>query len=244
MRMMLLLGKHASMKCWNRTNNGFISRHGLVSIRKQYTTPSHHHPSGSGGGSKDSFIALCIGTAAGFMGSLAGMGGGFIMIPLMTSSRLLGLSQHQAHGTSLCAVAATGIAGACGYLEYVEWRDAAALAAGGMLTARWGAQLTSKLSGRALRKSLGLLMLVMTPAVPAKAYFMQQREAVSDKEKEDPRKDSPTVHTQNTPMITDWFLLLTTGTDNMANLLSIAGKLTVRYTVLMPLKHTSMSLCA
>eukprot|EP00957_Ditylum_brightwellii_P019992 1509242-Ditylum_brightwellii.AAC.1 len=44
-----------------------------------------------------------------------GMGGGFVMIPLMTSRNMLGLSQHVAHGTSLFAVATTGIAGALGY---------------------------------------------------------------------------------------------------------------------------------
>ena len=37
------------------------------------------------------------------MGSLMGMGGGFVMIPLMTSQ--LALTQHVAHGTSLFAVA-------------------------------------------------------------------------------------------------------------------------------------------
>jgi uncharacterized protein len=56
-----------------------------------------------------------IGTLAGACGSLAGMGGGFVMIPLMTSKRLLGLTQHQAHGTSLFAVTATSIAGALSY---------------------------------------------------------------------------------------------------------------------------------
>ena len=48
--------------------------------------------------------AFGIGSLAGVLGSLAGMGGGFVMIPLMTSS-LLRLPQHSAHGTSLCAVA-------------------------------------------------------------------------------------------------------------------------------------------
>jgi hypothetical protein len=65
--------------------------------------------------------AFCIGSCAGFLGSLAGMGGGFVMIPLMTS-RLLQLSQHQAHGTSLFAVATTGAAGALSYSGQVDWR--------------------------------------------------------------------------------------------------------------------------
>ena len=42
--------------------------------------------------------AFGIGTAAGVLGSLVGMGGGFVMIPLMTSN-ILRLSQHTASGT-------------------------------------------------------------------------------------------------------------------------------------------------
>lgn len=53
--------------------------------------------------------ACVIGATAGLVGSLAGLGGGFVMIPMMThhSRRLvsgLGFTQHQAHGTSLFAV--------------------------------------------------------------------------------------------------------------------------------------------
>ena len=42
-----------------------------------------------------------VGATAGTLGSLAGMGGGFVAIPLMTR---LGVSQHTAHGTSLVGV--------------------------------------------------------------------------------------------------------------------------------------------
>ena len=96
-----------------------------------------------------------------------------MMIPLMTS-RLLSLSQHQAHGTSLLAVTATGFAGAIGYLEHVQWEAAAAVAFGGMLTARLGARATSVMSAKALKRALGVLMLIMGPAVPAKAYVMER----------------------------------------------------------------------
>jgi Mrp family chromosome partitioning ATPase/uncharacterized membrane protein YfcA len=117
--------------------------------------------------------AFGIGTLAGLLGSLAGMGGGFVMIPLMTSS-LLRLSQHQAHGTSLFAVAATGIAGAFSYGSAVLWEPAAAVAVTGMATARLGAQATTVLSETALKRSLGVLMIVMSVAVPVKAHIMEQ----------------------------------------------------------------------
>ena len=63
----------------------------------------------SGGPLVEQVKACAIGATAGLVGSLAGLGGGFVMIPMMThhSRRLvcgLGLTQHQAHGTSLIAV--------------------------------------------------------------------------------------------------------------------------------------------
>ena len=84
----------------------------------------------------DKFHTFSIGTFAGLLGSLCGMGGGFVMIPMMTAAAVvrtstyssttstvsswwrvggLGLNQHQAHGTSLFAVGTTGLAGALGY---------------------------------------------------------------------------------------------------------------------------------
>lgn len=116
--------------------------------------------------------SFAIGSAAGVLGSLAGMGGGFVMVPLMTQS--LKLCQHTAHGTSLFAVAATGVAGAFGYTGQVEWEAAAAVAGCGMFSARFGAIATDHLSGPALKKALGVFMLIVAPLVPAKAYLLEQ----------------------------------------------------------------------
>jgi len=116
--------------------------------------------------------AFGIGSTAGLLGSLAGMGGGFILIPM--STYLLRLSQHQAHGTSLFAVAATGVAGAWSYGPAVQWEPAVAVALTGMVTARLGARTTTILSEKTLKRALGVLMLVMSVAVPAKAHLMEQ----------------------------------------------------------------------
>jgi uncharacterized protein len=118
-----------------------------------------------------SLTSFLIGSLAGVCGSLAGMGGGFLMIPLMTAPRLLGLSQHAAHGTSLFAVATTGLAGAVGYQGQVDYQAAACVAAAGMVTARAGALATTSLSPVALRRALGVLMLAVAPLVPAKQYL-------------------------------------------------------------------------
>ena len=145
----------------------------------------------------DQIKSFSIGSFAGLLGSLAGMGGGFVMIPLMTAARNgivrggLGLSQHQAHGTSLFAVGTTGLAGAFGYgistgnngdnctsevnkrdqPGFVELDTAIALAATAMFTARLGAISSSFLSERALKKCLGAFMICVAPLVPGKAYL-------------------------------------------------------------------------
>mmetsp|Transcript_12284 Transcript_12284/g.14075 ORF Transcript_12284/g.14075 Transcript_12284/m.14075 type:complete len:304 (+) Transcript_12284:124-1035(+) len=116
--------------------------------------------------------AFFIGSTAGLLGSLAGMGGGFVMIPLMTS-RLLRISQHQAHGTSLFAVATTGVAGALGYSGQVNLEAATAIAISGMMTAGIGAHLTTKLSEKLLKKSLGIFMLLVAPLVLAKGFITE-----------------------------------------------------------------------
>ena len=124
---------------------------------------------------QSTMTSFSIGSLAGLLGSLVGMGGGFVMIPFMTSN-LLRLSQHTAHGTSLFAVTATGIAGALGYglKDVAEMDSALALAAGAMITARIGASYSSKISERTLKRSLGIFMLCVAPIVPAKSYISQR----------------------------------------------------------------------
>lgn len=99
------------------------------------------------------------------------------MIPLMTSSRLLGLSQHAAHGTSLFAVAATGIAGSMSYASTpgidIELDSVLALTTAAMITARAGALAAATLSERRLKLWLGVFMLAVAPLVPAKAYLTE-----------------------------------------------------------------------
>jgi uncharacterized membrane protein YfcA len=134
--------------------------------------------------------AFFIGTLAGLGGSLAGMGGGFVMIPMMTSS-LLRLSQHQAHGTSLFAVAATGIAGGLSYFGEVQYESAAAISACGMITARMGASVTAKLSEKLLKKALGTFMLCVAPLVPAKAYLLDTDKTKLLNDTEQPEERPP-----------------------------------------------------
>ena len=166
----LISSRHEIRHLRRRTQSG-TSGNDTSSSRSSFSTP---------------ITSFAIGSLAGLLGSLAGMGGGFVMIPLMTTRHLgLRLTQHQAHGTSLFAVAATGAAGAISYSfgsagaegdsqkNVVHYPEAAAIALTAMITVRWGAQATLAISGRTLQQALGVLMLVMAPAVPAKAYYVQ-----------------------------------------------------------------------
>lgn len=154
--------------------------------------PSPHHNKNM----NESMIipkSLAIGSFAGLCGSLAGMGGGFVMIPLMTSRHLLNLGQHQAHGTSLFAVAATGIAGALGYQGQVCWDAAAAIAICGSVTAGLGAATTTKLSATTLQRALGIFMIAVAPLVPAKGYFLAEKQQQEQQQKGGEIKDEDNV---------------------------------------------------
>lgn len=176
-----------------------------VRCLRQLSSSSHHDSKNDASVILQQIKGLSIGSLAGMLGSLAGMGGGFVMIPMMTAAtqrigyrRLfsgLGLSQHQAHGTSLFAVGSTGLFGALAYGIRVEAEDnadrihnnnntniskqqrlveldvAIALTATAMITAAWGATASSRLSERALKKMLGGFMLFVAPLVPGKKYI-------------------------------------------------------------------------
>ena len=190
-----------------------LSRHSMNAFGKlkhtrclrQLSSSSHHDSKNDLSVVLQQIKALSIGSLAGMLGSLAGMGGGFVMIPMMTAAtqrigyrRLfsgLGLSQHQAHGTSLFAVGSTGLFGALAYGIRVEAEDnkdrihnnnnnniskqqglveldiAIALTSSAMITSSFGATAASMLSERALKKMLGGFMLFVAPLVPGKKYI-------------------------------------------------------------------------
>ncbi len=102
-----------------------------------------------------------IGFAAGLAGGLFGVGGGIIMVPLLTS--LYGLTQHQAHGTSLAAIAATAVAGLAVYAWHgqVWWSAAAVMAVTSMLTARLGARLATRTSKQRLARIFAVFLLLV-----------------------------------------------------------------------------------
>lgn len=115
--------------------------------------------------------SFLIGLAAGSFGGLVGLGGGVIMIPLMVG--FAGLTQHQAHGTSLVALVFTGMVGAATYASRgaVDLVAAACLAVPAMLTARLGAQHAHALPEWKLKRAFGAFLVVVTVLLLAKPWL-------------------------------------------------------------------------
>jgi uncharacterized membrane protein YfcA len=89
-----------------------------------------------------------------------------------------GLTQHQAHGTSLAAVAATALAGIVvyGLSGHVAWLPAALMAVSGAWTARFGARIAARTGRERLTLAFALFILVVgvrilwrVPVTPAHA---------------------------------------------------------------------------
>lgn len=104
-------------------------------------------------------IALGIGVIAGFFAGLAGIGGGVVIVP--ATVLLLGLSQHEAQGTSLVAIIFTAIAGTIVNLRNQRVRpvDGLVVGAGGAAGSLVGSQIALGIDGRTLSLVFGLLVL-------------------------------------------------------------------------------------
>jgi uncharacterized protein len=117
-------------------------------------------------------VSLPIGLAAGFFGGLVGLGGGIIMIPLMTG--VSKLRQHQAHGTSLVALVFTGISGAITYWlkgGAVDVAGAIAMAVPAVATARFGARYAHALPEWKLKRAFGGFLIFVSLLLIFKQYI-------------------------------------------------------------------------
>ena len=164
----------------HREGKRFLQNHGL-GRRLASTSSKTPKPNTPPSPSEPSHVPLksfVVGTIAGITGSLVGLGGGFLMIPLMTSTSFLSLSQHIAHGTSLFAVTTTGLAGGLSYGQdgNVDLYSAGAIAVSGIFTARLGAKFSNRLSQKQLKQALGGFMVLVAPIVPLKPYLMSYKE--------------------------------------------------------------------
>jgi uncharacterized membrane protein YfcA len=105
--------------------------------------------------------ALLIGLAVGTTSGLLGVGGGIVLVPLLT--RFLHLDQKRAQATSLGILVFTALAAAITYRAAgpVDIRLAALLAVGAIAGVRLGALTSAKVPAAALRRGFGALAILV-----------------------------------------------------------------------------------
>jgi uncharacterized membrane protein YfcA len=104
---------------------------------------------------------LAAGAGAGIVAGFLGIGGGVILVPLLTG--LLCLSQHKAHGTSLAIVIPIAIVGTIVYALRgdVNWALAATIGSGSVIGTLVGAKLMMRVSPHRLRQVFGLYTIAI-----------------------------------------------------------------------------------
>ena len=105
-------------------------------------------------------ILILIGLLSGVLAGVLGVGGAIIVIPALVF--ILGLTQHQAQGTSLAfMVPPIGILATWNYWKagYVNWKFALVLALTFMAGAYLGSLFSVNMPDKILRKIFGILLL-------------------------------------------------------------------------------------
>ncbi|KAG7668099.1 hypothetical protein Ndes2526B_g03389 [Nannochloris sp. 'desiccata'] len=124
-----------------------------------------------------------VGVVAGLFGSLVGVGGGVVIVPSIVS-RCKNIPQKLVSGTSLAAVLSTAVASAVtfGSGGCVDVAAAAIIGPFAMMTAPFGARLTTKLNCITLRRILGYFLFCVAPLVPLKAHLLASKEEKEEEE--------------------------------------------------------------
>ncbi len=112
----------------------------------------------TGGGSVQAVFCLLIGMGVGIGAAFSGLGGGFLMVPLLL---FLGYSAQKAVGTSFMAILIISISAlfAHGRLDNIDYRTGVLLGLGGMAGAQIGARLLENVSTGQFRKIFALVLV-------------------------------------------------------------------------------------
>ncbi len=101
------------------------------------------------------------GFAAGFVSGLLGVGGGIIMVPILTT--VLGMPLKRALGTSLVVISALVVPGTIVHalLGHIDWAIFLVLTVGVVPGARIGANLALRAKDRTLRLAVGVFLIAV-----------------------------------------------------------------------------------
>ena len=110
-------------------------------------------------GSASTAVLIGVGVATGVLAGLLGVGGGIIMVPALVA---FGFSRHRATASSLAAVLLIALAGAIAFAAAgaVDLPTGIFLGLGGLLGSTLGAHWMNRLSGVALARIFGGVLLV------------------------------------------------------------------------------------
>jgi len=113
-------------------------------------------------------LALALGVVAGVLAGLFGVGGGVLFVPTLVA---IGLSQHEATGTSLLASLPTVVAGTWRQQRYgnVGWRAAAMIGIAATAAAQGGVAIAEALADRTLRRLFAVLLVLVAAQIAWRA---------------------------------------------------------------------------
>jgi hypothetical protein len=109
------------------------------------------------------FILIAIGLMAGFTGGALGLGGGIVIVPALVF--IMGLSQHQAQGTSLAVIVfPVALLGAYNYYKsgYVNIKFVVILAVAFFVGSYLGSLMSINLPEKILKKVFGFTILLLS----------------------------------------------------------------------------------
>ncbi len=108
-------------------------------------------------------ILLCIGLFAGILSGMVGIGGGIIIVPALVF--FMGMSQHQAQGTSLTVLLLpVGILAVYYYYNagYVDIKSALIIALTFVVGGLIGSKIAISIDQNVLKKVFGIFMLILS----------------------------------------------------------------------------------
>jgi uncharacterized membrane protein YfcA len=107
---------------------------------------------------QNQLLLLLFGVVVGTGASFSGLGGGFLMIPLLI---FMGYSAQKAVGTSFVAILIIAVSALVAHnkLAHVDYRAGLLLGAGGILGAQIGARLIDQVSTASFKKIFAVILL-------------------------------------------------------------------------------------
>jgi len=101
-------------------------------------------------------LGILVGVAASF----TGLGGGFIVVPLLIA---MGYTPQRAVGTSFAAILLVGLSSLAGHakLAEVDWKAGLLLGAGGVVGAQLGPRLLQHVPGSAFQKIFACVLAAL-----------------------------------------------------------------------------------